>query len=281
MNDQYSVRDALISDRIDIYSASWGPKDDGQSAERPGSLAQKAIEFGAVHGRRGLGSLYIWASGNGGLEEDDCAMDGYASNLHTITLGVASSTGVPPWYAEGCSAVIASISEASTNSNGMVTTDVDNKCVSFAGSSAAAPLAAGILALALEANPLLSQRDVQHLVVHTSDSEHLATSSPSYWTVNGAGLRFSRYFGFGVLNALRLTTSARYWKTVQPVSSCSRQFDVLNGTFSANSPLTIELSFESCAETSAEVNWLERLQFDVSITHPRRGLISLFLTSPA
>ncbi|PIO63801.1 hypothetical protein TELCIR_14587, partial [Teladorsagia circumcincta] len=34
-------------------------------------------------GRRGLGSLYVWASGNGGLENDDCAMDGYASNLHT------------------------------------------------------------------------------------------------------------------------------------------------------------------------------------------------------
>ncbi|KAK6010311.1 hypothetical protein OSTOST_24663 [Ostertagia ostertagi] len=28
---------------------SWGPKDDGKAAERPGSLAQKAIEFGAIH----------------------------------------------------------------------------------------------------------------------------------------------------------------------------------------------------------------------------------------
>ncbi|KAK6047835.1 peptidase, S8/S53 family [Cooperia oncophora] len=74
---------AYKSDRIDIYSVSWGPKDDGRSAERPGFLAQRAIEFGAVHGRKGLGSLYVWASGNGGLQEDDCAMDGYVSNLHT------------------------------------------------------------------------------------------------------------------------------------------------------------------------------------------------------
>ncbi|KAK6017063.1 hypothetical protein OSTOST_17448, partial [Ostertagia ostertagi] len=40
---------AYKSDRIDIYSVSWGPKDDGKAAERPGSLAQKAIEFGAIH----------------------------------------------------------------------------------------------------------------------------------------------------------------------------------------------------------------------------------------
>uniref|UniRef100_A0A7I4XZS1 P/Homo B domain-containing protein n=1 Tax=Haemonchus contortus TaxID=6289 RepID=A0A7I4XZS1_HAECO len=272
---------AYKSDRIDIYSVSWGPKDDGRSAERPGTLAQKAIGFGAVHGRRGLGSLYVWASGNGGLEDDDCAMDGYASNLHTITFGVATPNGIPPWYSEGCSAVMAAISEDSTISKGVVTTDVGNKCVTFSGSSAAAPLAAGILALVLEANPTLSQRDIQHLIVRTSDNEHLMSSSPDYWIANGAGLHFSRFFGFGVLNALRLTTSARNWKNVPPVSICSRQFNVLHGNFTANSTLTIELPFESCAETSGQVNYLERLQLDVSIEHTRRGLISLFLTSPA
>ncbi|KIH56818.1 hypothetical protein ANCDUO_12996 [Ancylostoma duodenale] len=115
-----------------------------------------------MHGRRGLGSLYVWASGNGGLEDDDCAMDGYASNLHTvrgygpilellITLGVATSTGAPPWYAEGCSAVMAAVTEGPKTTNGMVTTDVGDKCVSFSGSSAAAPLGAAILALVLEA----------------------------------------------------------------------------------------------------------------------------------
>jgi len=36
------------------------------------------------------------------------------------------------------------------------------------GTSAAAPLAAGVIALALSANPCLTWRDVQHLVVLTS-----------------------------------------------------------------------------------------------------------------
>ncbi|VDL79940.1 unnamed protein product [Nippostrongylus brasiliensis] len=261
---------AFKADEIDIFSVSWGPKDDGRSAERPGSLAQKALEFGALHGRKGLGSLYVWASGNGGLEDDDCSMDGYASNMHTMTFGVATSSGIPPWYAEGCSAVIAS-----------VTTDVGGECTTFAGSSAAAPLAAGILALALEANPALSQRDIQHLVVHTSNSDHLQSSSPAYWLTNRAGLHFSRQFGFGVLDAQKLVRFAKTWKSVGPLASCSRQLTVTNGTFGAESPVQVDLPFEGCAHTSGEVNWMERLRLEVTIEHPRRGLISLFLTSPA
>lgn len=31
---------------VDIYSASWGPNDDGQTVEGPGKLAQKAFEMG-------------------------------------------------------------------------------------------------------------------------------------------------------------------------------------------------------------------------------------------
>lgn len=33
-------------DHVDIYSASWGPNDDGKTVEGPGRLAQKAFEFG-------------------------------------------------------------------------------------------------------------------------------------------------------------------------------------------------------------------------------------------
>jgi len=31
---------------VDIYSASWGPNDDGKTVEGPGVLAQKAFEKG-------------------------------------------------------------------------------------------------------------------------------------------------------------------------------------------------------------------------------------------
>lgn len=33
-------------DHVDIYSASWGPNDDGKTVEGPGRLATKAFEYG-------------------------------------------------------------------------------------------------------------------------------------------------------------------------------------------------------------------------------------------
>jgi hypothetical protein len=33
-------------DKVDIYSASWGPNDDGKTVEGPGRLAQEALERG-------------------------------------------------------------------------------------------------------------------------------------------------------------------------------------------------------------------------------------------
>ena len=39
---------------------------------------------------------------------------------------------------------------------------------SHTGTSAAAPLAAGMIALMLQAKPCLTWRDIQHIIVHTA-----------------------------------------------------------------------------------------------------------------
>lgn len=63
-------------DRVDIYSSSWGPSDDGMALERPGRMAAMAMERGITYGRNGHGAIYIWANGNGGGRGDDCNCDG-------------------------------------------------------------------------------------------------------------------------------------------------------------------------------------------------------------
>jgi len=44
-------------DHIDIFSASWGPTDDGTSLERPGRLASAAFEKG-IHEVNDLSLFY-------------------------------------------------------------------------------------------------------------------------------------------------------------------------------------------------------------------------------
>ena len=76
----------LEDGKTDISSNSWGPSDDGKTAEKPGPMMLDALVEGVTKGRKGLGIIYVFASGNGG-SVDDCAFDGYVSNIYTIGIG--------------------------------------------------------------------------------------------------------------------------------------------------------------------------------------------------
>ena len=58
-------------DHIHIYSSSWGPNDDGKTVDGPGKLASRAFQQGIYRGRDGKGSIFVWASGNGGRYKDN------------------------------------------------------------------------------------------------------------------------------------------------------------------------------------------------------------------
>ena len=79
----------------------------------------------------------------------------------------ATENGLIPWYSEACSSTLATTySSGSSGERKVVTTDLHHTCTStHTGTSASAPLAAGIVALILEVNPDLTWRDVQHITV--------------------------------------------------------------------------------------------------------------------
>jgi kexin len=101
---------AAINFRMDInqiYSCSWGPDDDGKTVMAPEHLAGVALAKGIETGRGGLGSLFVFASGNGGHHGDDCNYDGYANSVYTIAIGGVDKFDKSPYYAEPCAAQLA------------------------------------------------------------------------------------------------------------------------------------------------------------------------------
>ena len=68
-------------------------------------------------GRGGKGSVYVWANGNGG-PNDDCGADGYALSPYTISVGALGVDGFPSPFDEVCSAklVTAYVTNAFGNS---------------------------------------------------------------------------------------------------------------------------------------------------------------------
>ncbi|XP_059159938.1 neuroendocrine convertase 1-like isoform X2 [Physella acuta] len=271
------------SEYIDVYSASWGPNDDGKTVEGPGILARKGLEIGIKQGRKGKGSLYAWASGNGGRINDNCNADGYTSSIYTISVSSASQFGKSPWYGEKCSSTLtAAYSSGSATEKKVVSSDLHGKCTDgHTGTSAAAPMAAGVLALLLQANNNITWRDAQHLVMHTSRMEPLA--SETGWQQNGAGYCFNERFGFGLINALGLVEAAEKWEnvgeqhicTVEPTSTSNFPQEITPGQF-----VEVEFSTDGCQGQDNEVNWLEHIQVVFDVDHENRGRIYADLESP-
>lgn len=67
-----------------IYSCSWGPPDDGRTMDAPGILIKKAMQTAIQKGRNGLGSIYVFAVGNGANSGDNCNFDGYTNSIFSV-----------------------------------------------------------------------------------------------------------------------------------------------------------------------------------------------------
>jgi len=293
---------------IDIYSASWGPTDDGRTVDGPRNATMRAIVKGVNEGRRGLGNIFVWASGDGG-ESDDCNCDGYAASMWTISINSAINDGENAHYDESCSSTLAStFSNGGKNpQTGVATTDLYGKCTtSHSGTSAAAPEAAGVFALALEANPQITWRDLQHLTVLTStrnslydgrcreipdlgisddNTQHMESGADKCmhyeWQMNGVGLEYNHLFGYGVLDAAEMVMLARVWKTVPPRYHCEAGSVIESKQIPKSGNLLMEIDTNACAGTGTEVNYIEHVQAVISLNSTRRGDMTLYLISPS
>ena len=65
------------------------------------------VPFIFLQGRGGKGNIYVWATGNGGLTDDDCNCDGYTTSIYTISIGAISDHGLSTYYTETCASTLA------------------------------------------------------------------------------------------------------------------------------------------------------------------------------
>uniref|UniRef100_A0A2K5KR40 Proprotein convertase subtilisin/kexin type 7 n=1 Tax=Cercocebus atys TaxID=9531 RepID=A0A2K5KR40_CERAT len=236
----------------DIYSCS-------KSLEHLGQIL--------IAGRQGFGSIFVVASGNGGQHNDNCNYDGYANSIYTVTIGAVDEEGHMPFYAEECASMLAvTFSGGDKMLRSIVTTDWDLQkgtgCTEgHTGTSAAAPLAAGMIALMLQVRPCLTWRDVQHIIVFTATRYE---DRRAEWVTNEAGFSHSHQHGFGLLNAWRLVNAAKIWTSVPYLASYVSPMLKENKAI-PQSPRSLEVLWNVSRQDHAT-------QFPY---HPRRGSLEL------
>ena len=187
-------------DLVAISSNSWGPSDSGKVVSGPGPLLQASLEDNMYQGRGGLGTIVTLAGGNGRNNDDNSNYDGYANSRFTIGVAAITDYGDQAWYSEdGANILVAAHSRGGSQgittadirgSGGYTSSDINND---FGGTSSATPLVSGVIALMLEANPSLTYRDVQHVLVHSARTND---ASDSDWMTNGGGHDVNHKYGY-------------------------------------------------------------------------------------
>ncbi len=220
------------SDRVAVQNHSWGSSSTIQLAID--TLSDAGIVQAIRQGRGGKGVVIVRAAGNQREDLTNANDDGMACDPRAIAVAAVRKDGRACSYSSpgACLLVAAPSGDAiDTDGDGVVdaedpsapdvlTTDrtgrnglnsattEEGSYTGFNGTSASAPQISGIAALILGANPNLTYRDVQQILIHSA--RHYDLADPDL-RVNGAGFRFSHNVGFGVPDAGRAVELARTW----------------------------------------------------------------------
>lgn len=256
-------------DHIRIHSCSWGPEDSGKDMVAPGRVTQDALSRNFANN-----AIYIWAGGNGRHNGDNGNYDGYANHYATIAIGAIDYNGQQSWYSESCACLMATAPSSGYPGRGIVTVDLlgpygysSGECTkTFGGTSSAAPLAAGIVALLLEKRPELTNRDIMHIIAKGSTVTPTMYNAVSDWTPQ---THHSHHYGFGLLKVPLLLDTGDHHQLVPPMKTVSSPVLRPNMVIAANS--RVEISLQS------NLNFVEQVLVDVKYTHRYRGHVEIEL----
>ncbi len=291
------IADALYSETrnqaIDIYNNSW--KTPPLWAQPQGLMA---LEQAAAQGRGGLGNVYVFGAGNDWYPwmgyAENVNYNAYASSRYTMAVGAIDHKGTKaPYSQEGASLFVSAPS--GWNGAGISTTDLSGSdgrnangtgkfganysdldyTNDFDGTSAAAPLVSGVVGLMLEENPLLSWRDVQHIIAETSNRDKINDADAGWSGAVGDGIRHSQKYGFGIIDAAAAVDAAANWTPVAPEVRLTSGELLVNKKIPDNHPVGVTQKFSFAEDITVES---AEVVFDA--THPYRGDLEIELTAP-
>ncbi|WP_051341094.1 S8 family serine peptidase [Azospirillum halopraeferens] len=271
------------------------------------------IRYSLEEGRGGLGTIMVVSAGNSRDVGDNVNYSNFGNDPGVITVAAGTNQGDINYYSTpGASILVtapvdrhladtrpdlpfprwttttdwmggngASPSERSVGFDGGDYTDMMN------GTSAAAPMVSGVVALMLEANPGLGYRDVQEILAATArdfrsgkgefELYSWQTNGATEW--NGGGMRFSHDYGYGFVDARAAVRLAETW---------DRQSTTQNEVYAEyTSPTAMGAvipdgdangwSYSFTLDNAMEVEWVE---LDFHAHHTWYADLVVTLTSP-
>jgi len=214
----------INNDWIEIKNNSWGAT---SLYFNFGSLMEASLGDARLHGRSSRGTIIVFSGGNEAAKSWRTDYLEYSKDRGVIFVGALDHLGAKAEYSNPGACILVAAPSGNYFPTAPTTTTTDrvgavgyntnsannnhanlDYTASFNGTSSAAPVVSGVVALMLEANPFLGWRDVQEILARTSAQN--APQDPE-WSVNAAGFPINEKFGFGCVQAKAAVEMASGW----------------------------------------------------------------------
>ncbi len=308
MIEQNGVKYPPLDDVIHVKNNSWGPYTTKPS-EWPAWTTYKpifdALATGVRQGRYWAGTIYVFASGNDQLINPGVKNPVAAGSINLIPVGAADNKGKVASYSQGGPHLV--VSAPCDAGTGVATTDLTGDrgynalaskvtgevadldyTTGFTGTSAAASIVSGVVALMLEANPDLGWRDVKEILLRTS-----TRTGGSNWVTRDGGqpslplIKHDDRMGGGIVNATEAVKLARAWQNLPVNLSTEPANDPVYGSSSLATTAATTLPDKGSAkaifdfsQTGSNIR-VEHVELELKVTHSQRGALTITLRSPS
>ena len=275
----------------DCYSSAaanatfLGNANHGELATTPFTILVGAVNADGVSSSYSSPGANLWVSAPGGE---------YGLNTTTSPVQQYIQPALISTDFVGCTLGLKTFTAANTPFNQGATPNTTCEHAStMNGTSGAAPIVSGAVALLLNANPNLSWRDVKHILAVTADkvdtnagntTHPIATSNlaghtyQQGWVTNAAGHRFHNWYGFGRIHVDRAVAMAKnYVSNLGTFQSTGYKYD--SGTLNVTAPAATAAGITRTL--SVTENWsIEAVQVRLS-ARSCLGNVGVELTSPS
>ena len=296
-----NVADAMTRDLADtaVSNNSWGFGRTGAPV-RAHATWEAAVVNGVENGFGGKGVVYVWAGGNSYRESDHANLDGQANHYATTAVCAVNYKDVRSYYSElganlwvcGLSGNVASgrrnyLHNPDGHLQPITTTDNGNRYrETFSGTSAAAPIVSGVVALMRAANDQLTWRDVKVILANSARKNDPGNSG---WLSGAAKYRspmesysYNLAYGFGVVDAKAAVALAKTWTNLPPWRTTSDdstdQAKVIPDAPSNSVPGS---TIESTLTVDDYVRFVEFVEINVNMVHSQFKDLAIELVSPS
>jgi subtilisin-like proprotein convertase family protein len=275
--------------QMDVSVNAWGyvyPFFDNFLDPEGAALVQ-AGENAVANGRGGLGTVLVFAAGNGRSYGDSVNHHNLENNQYAIAVAAIDATGNVELNSNPGAALLVSAPGAAvltTDQTGASGYDPGDTVV-LTGTSFAAPIVGGVVALMLEANAGLGYRDVQDILA--ASARPIDVADPG-WTTNGArtwnggGHRFSNDYGFGLVDATAAVRLAETWFAAGDVADTFHNRTIATASWATGAAIP-DGSAAGVATTAslAAALRIERIELEIDLVHDRLNDLVVELVSPS